>query len=233
MKAKILLADDEKDIVEFLEYNLASEGFEVIAAYDGKEALEKLSHKPDLIILDVMMPEYDGYEVCRQIRKNELFSNTPVIFLTAKSSEVDEIKGLELGADDFIGKPISPKKLVARVKANLRKSESQTSDSAAIGENPVIKIGPLEINRDKYEVLLDGENIIFPRKEFEILSYLASKPGKVFGREAILHDIWGTDVFVVDRTIDVHIRKIREKLEDYADMIETIKGVGYRFRNPD
>lgn len=233
MKAKILLADDEKDIVEFLEYNLASEGFEVITAYDGKEALDKLSHKPDLIILDVMMPKVDGYEVCRQIRKNDQFSNTPVIFLTAKSSEVDEIKGLELGADDFIGKPISPKKLVARVKANLRKSELQTSENNTEEENSVIKIGPLEINRDKYEVLLHGQSIIFPRKEFEILSYLASKPGKVFGRETILHDIWGTDVFVVDRTIDVHIRKIREKLTDYADMIETIKGVGYRFRNPD
>lgn len=234
MKAKILLADDEKDIVEFLEYNLALEGFDVITAYDGKEALEKLSQKPDLIILDVMMPKFDGFEVCRQIRKNEQFSTTPVIFLTAKSSEVDEIKGLELGADDFIGKPISPKKLVARVKSNLRKSELQASEGSSLlaGENPVIKIGPLEINRDKYEVLLEGETIIFPRKEFEILSYLASKPGKVFGREAILHDIWGTDVLVVDRTIDVHIRKIREKLTDYADMIETIKGVGYRFRNP-
>ncbi|HEX2961403.1 MAG: response regulator transcription factor [Ignavibacteria bacterium] len=234
MKAKILLADDEKDIVEFLEYNLALEGFDVITAYDGKEALEKLSQKPDLIILDVMMPKFDGFEVCRQIRKNEQFSTTPVIFLTAKSSEVDEIKGLELGADDFIGKPISPKKLVARVKSNLRKSELQASEGTSLpaGENPVIKIGPLEINRDKYEVLLEGETIIFPRKEFEILSYLASKPGKVFGREAILHDIWGTDVLVVDRTIDVHIRKIREKLTDYADMIETIKGVGYRFRNP-
>ncbi|MCU7498156.1 MAG: response regulator transcription factor [Bacteroidota bacterium] len=234
MKAKILLADDEKDIVEFLEYNLALEGFDVITAYDGKEALEKLSQKPDLIILDVMMPKFDGFEVCRQIRKNEQFSTTPVIFLTAKSTEVDEIKGLELGADDFIGKPISPKKLVARVKSNLRKSELQASEGTSLpaGENPVIKIGPLEINRDKYEVLLEGETIIFPRKEFEILSYLASKPGKVFGREAILHDIWGTDVLVVDRTIDVHIRKIREKLTDYADMIETIKGVGYRFRNP-
>ncbi|MGE5430436.1 MAG: response regulator transcription factor [Syntrophomonadaceae bacterium] len=233
MKAKILLADDEKDIVEFLEYNLASEGFDVITAYDGKEALEKLSYKPDLIILDVMMPKFDGYEVCRQIRKIDQFSNTPVIFLTAKSSEQDEIKGLELGADDFIGKPISPKKLVARVKANLRKSELQTLGFSAAEDAPVIRIGPLEINRDKYEVLLEGEIIVFPRKEFEILSYLASKPGKVFGREAILHDVWGSDVYVVDRTIDVHIRKIREKLADYADMIETIKGVGYRFRNPD
>ncbi|MCU7497055.1 MAG: response regulator transcription factor [Ignavibacteria bacterium] len=233
MKAKILLADDEKDIVEFLEYNLTSEGFEVFTAYDGKEAIEKLSYKPDLIILDVMMPEFDGYEVCRQIRHNEQFSNTPVIFLTAKSSEVDEIKGLELGADDFISKPISPKKLVARVKANLRKSELQAPDGGIKSQNAIVKIGPLEINRDKYEVTLEGEVIIFPRKEFEILSYLASRPGKVFGREAILHDIWGTDVFVVDRTIDVHIRKIREKLTEYADMIETIKGVGYRFKNPE
>lgn len=232
MKAKILLADDEKDIVEFLEYNLVSEGFDVITAYDGKEAIEKLSHKPDLIILDVMMPEFNGYEVCRHIRKIEQFSNTPVIFLTAKSSEADEIKGLELGADDFIGKPISPKKLVARVKANLRKSEMQTSEIPK-AQNSLIKAGPLVIDREKYEVTLEGEQIVFPRKEFEILSYLASHPGKVFGREAILRDIWGHDVFVVDRTIDVHIRKIREKLSGYADMIETIKGVGYRFKIPE
>ncbi|HEX2868863.1 MAG TPA: response regulator transcription factor [Ignavibacteriales bacterium] len=232
MKAKILLADDEKDIVEFLEYNLASEGFDVITAYDGKEAIEKLSYKPDLIILDVMMPKFDGYEVCRQIRKIEQFQNTPVIFLTAKSSEADEIKGLELGADDFIGKPISPKKLVARVKSNLRKSEVQTPEGPT-SENSPIKAGPLVIDREKYEVTLEGEQIVFPRKEFEILSYLAGQPGKVFGREAILRDIWGQDVFVVDRTIDVHIRKIREKLSGYADMIETIKGVGYRFKNPE
>lgn len=239
MKAKILLADDEKDIVEFLEYNLLSEGFDVVTAYDGKEALEKLSQKPDLIILDVMMPKMNGYEVCRQIRSLDQYSSTPVIFLTAKSSETDEIKGLELGADDFIGKPISPKKLIARVKANLRKSELQAPEAQSLeggspaSQNAAIKIGPLEINRERYQVLLDGEVIVFPRKEFEILSYLASHPGKVFGREAILRDIWGTDVFVVDRTIDVHVRKIREKLSDYADMIETIKGVGYRFKNPD
>lgn len=229
MKTKILLVDDERDIVEFLQYNLEHEGFEVITAYDGDEAIRKLSENPDLIILDIMMPKLNGYEVCRMIRQKDGFAHVPVIFLTAKSSEIDEITGLDLGADDFIRKPISPKKLIARVKSNLRKSDIVLTDSKDLRE--VLKIGPLEINKEKYTVSVDGENIIFPRKEFEILYYLASQPGRVFGREVLLHDIWGTDIFVVERTIDVHVRKIREKLGDYADMIETIKGVGYRLKD--
>lgn len=227
MGIKILLADDEKDIVEFLQYNLEQEGFEVIAAYDGAEAIQKIAKKPELIILDVMMPKLNGFEVCKKIRETEGFENVPVIFLTAKSSEMDEIRGLELGADDFIKKPISPKKLIARVKANLRKREFANSSN---GSPASIKIGPLEIDRDKYMVYIDGEQVVFPRKEFEILSYLANHPGKVFPRDTILKDVWGADIFVVERTVDVHIRKIREKLDKHENLIETVKGVGYRFK---
>jgi two-component system alkaline phosphatase synthesis response regulator PhoP len=223
MKAKILLADDEKDIIEFLKYNLEIEGFEVITAYDGEEALDKINQNPDLILLDIMMPKVDGFEVCRRIRKIAGFEKTPVIFLTAKSGELDEIQGLELGANDYIKKPISPKKLIARVKANLRNMEPAS-------EPAKISIGPLIIDKDNYTVFVGSEERIFPRKEFELLYYLANHPGKVFSRDVLLKDIWGTGVYVVDRTIDVHIRKIREKLDGNADLIETIKGVGYRFK---
>ncbi|MEI7812039.1 MAG: response regulator transcription factor [Ignavibacteria bacterium] len=230
MRPKILLVDDEKDIVEFLKYNLEQEGFEVITAYDGEEAIEKLIEKPDLIILDVMMPKMNGYEVCLKIKQDNTFASIPVIFLTAKSSEQDEIKGLNLGADDFISKPISPKKLIARVKSNLRKQESIPE---GVKPNIKIKTGPLEIDREKYEIKINGQLIVFPRKEFEILSYLASHSGRVLSREAMLRDIWGTDVFVIERTIDVHVRKIREKMGEFSELIETIKGVGYRFRLPE
>ena len=228
MKTKILLVDDEPDIVEFLQYNLEYEGFEVITAFDGVEALSKISEKPDLIILDIMMPKMDGYEVCKKIRNTSGFESTPIIFLTAKVGEVNEILGLELGASDYIQKPISPKKLIARVKSNLRKVEVQTNEKKA----PLkIKIGPLLIDREQYIVHIDGNEKIFPRKEFEVLFYLANNPGRVFSRDALLKDVWGTDVYVVDRTVDVHIRKIREKLEKYSDLIETVKGVGYRFKS--
>ena len=226
MKSKILLVDDEKDIVEFLEYNLNQEGFEVITAYDGTEALQKVTQKPDLIILDIMMPNIDGYEVCRRIRENNEYSSIPVIFLTAKGAEADEIKGLDLGASDFIKKPISPKKLVARVNSNLRKNAKEEKSLPVI-----IDTGPLHINRDRYIVKLDDNEVIFPRKEFELLYFLANNPGKVFSRDALLKTVWGIDVYVVDRTVDVHIRKIREKLDKYSDLIETIKGVGYRFKS--
>jgi two-component system alkaline phosphatase synthesis response regulator PhoP len=227
MKTKILLVDDEKDIVEFLQYNLQQEGFDVIAAYDGDEALNILNEKPDLIILDIMMPKLDGFEVCKRIRAKSGYESIPVIFLTAKSAEVDEIKGLELGASDYIQKPISPKKLIARVKSNLRKHEASTEKV----EQMHVKIGPLHIDREQYVVYINGKEKIFPRKEFELLFYLANHPGRVFGRETLLKDIWGSGVYVVDRTIDVHIRKIREKLAKHADLIETIKGVGYRFKS--
>ncbi len=224
---KILLADDEKDIVEFLEYNLKQEGFDVIAAYDGLETLEKIKENPDLILLDIMMPKMDGYEVCKKIRATKGFEHTPIIFLTAKAGEVNEIKGLELGASDYIQKPISPRKLIARVKANLRGSLKDEGKKSP----PRVKIGPLMIDKDKYEVSIDGKIKIFPRKEFEVLYYLANNPGRVFGREVLLKDVWGPEVYVVDRTVDVHIRKIREKLGEYSDLIETVKGVGYRFKS--
>ena len=226
MKTKILLVDDESDIVEFLQYNLEKEDFEVITAYNGEEAIERITEKPDLIVLDVMMPNMDGYEVCSRIRATRGFKDTPIIFLTAKSSEIDEVKGLELGADDFIQKPVSPKKIIARVKSNLRKVKKLDG-----GRSELIEIGPLVIDKEKYSILVDDKSIIFPKKEFELLSYLASQPGKVFPREKILNELWGTDVFVVERTIDVHVRKIREKLKNHSDLIETIKGVGYRFKN--
>jgi two-component system, OmpR family, alkaline phosphatase synthesis response regulator PhoP len=225
---KILLADDEKDIVEFLEYNLRQEGFKVITAYNGTETLKKIREHPDLIILDIMMPELDGFETFRRIRNTTGFEKTPIIFLTAKSGEVDEIKGLDLGASDYIQKPISPRKLIARVKANLRNFESVSSTKSAPQK---IKIGPILIDREKYEVALDGKLKIFPRKEFELLYYLAGNPGRVFSRDVLLKDVWGSDVYVVDRTVDVHIRKIREKLGSHAELIETIKGVGYRFKS--
>ena len=226
MKTKILLVDDEYDIVEFLQYNLEQDNFEVITAYDGQEAIEKISENPDLIILDVMMPNMDGYEVCSRIRATKGYKDTPIIFLTAKSSEIDEVKGLELGADDFIQKPVSPKKIIARVKSNLRKLQRNEGSNKAL-----IEIGPLVIDKEKYSILVDNESIVFPKKEFELLSYLASQPGKVFPRDKILNELCGTDVFVVERTFDVHVRKIREKLKNHSDLIETIKGVGYRFKN--
>lgn len=221
---KILLVDDEKDIIEFLQYNLEHEGFEVITAYSGYEALQKVEQKPDLVILDVMMPGMDGFTVCKKIRESPGFENLPVVFLTAKSAEADELRGLELGADDFIQKPVSPKKLVARVKSNLRRVESSEK------KYDKIVIGPLIIDREQYNVSIEGEQYAFPKKEFEILAYLASRPGKVFAREQILSNVWGDEIFVVERTIDVHVRKVRERLGKYADLIETIKGVGYRFK---
>lgn len=225
---KILLVDDEKDIVEFLSYNLEQEGFSVICGYDGVDALKKLSEKPDLIILDIMMPRLDGFETCKKIRGTKGYEHTPIIFLTAKPGEVNEIQGLELGASDYIQKPISPKKLIARVKSNLRNVDQLTEKKK---RPSILKIGPLVIDRDKYVVHIDGNLRIFPRKEFELLYFLAQNPGRVFGREILLKEVWGNDVYVVDRTVDVHIRKIREKLEQYDYLIETIKGVGYRFKS--
>jgi two-component system, OmpR family, alkaline phosphatase synthesis response regulator PhoP len=225
---KVLLVDDEKDIVEFLQYNLESEGFEVISAFDGEMALSKITEKPDLIVLDVMMPKMNGYDVCKNIRMNEEYDDIPIIFLTAKTTEFDELKGFDLGADDYVKKPISPKMLVARIKSKLKRAnrteEKVTSSSFAIN------IGPLEINKDKYEVKINGQLIVLPKKEFSILYYLAAKPGKVFPRDRILNDVWGEDIYVIERTIDVHVRKIREKLGAHSNLIETIKGVGYRFK---
>ena len=225
---KILLVDDEVDILEFLKYNLEQDNFEVLVSSNGKDALKKISQNPDLIVLDIMMPEMDGFEVYEQIKKNKEYQDIPIIFLTAKSGETDEIKGLDLGASDYIQKPISPKKLIARIKSNLRKASKLEKKSK---ESEHLKIGPLEIDVAKFEVKVDNKQKFFPRKEFQLLYYLAHNPGKVINRETLLKEIWGNDVYVIDRTIDVHIRKIREKLGNHSELIETIKGVGYRFKH--
>lgn len=227
MKKQILLVDDEKDIVEFVKYNLELEGYEVLTAFNGIEALHKVTPSLSLIILDIMMPKLDGYEVFKKIRSNKAYDSIPIIFLTAKSSEVDEIKALDLGASDFIKKPISPSRLMARVKSNIRKSEEKESKQ----HNVILEFGPIVIDKEKYIVKIDRTVKIFPRKEFELLFYLIQNKGSVQTRESLLKNVWGADVYVVDRTVDVHIRKIREKLEKYGDLIETIKGVGYKFKD--
>jgi two-component system alkaline phosphatase synthesis response regulator PhoP len=224
---KILLVDDEPDIVEFLKYNLEQNGYDVIVGHDGLEALKKLSENPDLIILDIMMPHLDGYEVYNKIRENKNFTDVPIIFLTAKSGETDEIKSLELGTSDFIQKPISPKILIARVKLNLRKNKVDLTGNDILK----LEIGPLVIDQEKYVVNIDNVETILPRKEFDLLFFLANNPDRVFSRDVLLKEVWGDDVYVVDRTVDVHIRKIREKLGKHAYLIDTIKGVGYKFKS--
>ncbi|MEJ5261696.1 MAG: response regulator transcription factor [Ignavibacterium sp.] len=225
---KILLIDDEQDILEFLKYNLELEGYQVITGTDGFQALEKVAENPDLIVLDIMMPKLDGFEVMERLRTDKRYKDIPVIFLTAKAGEINEIKGLELGASDYLQKPISPKKLIARVKANLKKTES-ISARQKLPDN--LTFGPIEIDRKSFTVLVDGEQIYFPRKEFEILFFLLANPGRVFSREILLKEVWGNDIYVVDRTVDVHVRKIREKLGKYSELIETIKGVGYKVKS--
>ena len=225
---KILLVDDEVDILEFLKYNLELDGFEVLFSTNGKDALKKITQLHDLIVLDIMMPEMDGFELYKHIKSNKQFRDIPIIFLTAKSGETDEIKGLDLGASDYIQKPISPKKLIARIKSNLRKS-AQTEKKNE--ETEILKIGPLEIDLERFTIKVDNKKKFFPRKEFQLLYFLEKNPDKVMKRETLLKEIWGNDVFVVDRTIDVHIRKVREKLGKHSEIIETIKGIGYRFKH--
>ena len=222
---RILLVDDEKDILEFLSYNLVKEGFEVSTCQDGQAALNLLdTFKPNLIVLDVMMPGMDGIETCETIRSNKEYDNILITFLTARSEDYSQVAGLEAGADGYIHKPIKPKVLVSRVKSLLRRK------GAVIETSPldVIEIVDLKIDRERYQVTLDDEPLSLPRKEFEILYLLASKPGKVFNREQIFEKIWGADVVVGGRTIDVHVRKLREKIG--LNYIETVKGVGYKFK---
>lgn len=218
----ILLVDDEPDILEIVGYNLSAEGYNVITAEDGLEAVKLAKKKkPQLIILDVMMPEMDGIEACEQIRKIPELSETIITFLTARGEDYSQMAGFDAGADDYITKPIKPKVLVSKVNALLRRfKEDETSAN-------ILRIGNLVINRDEYKIINNNEEIILPRKEFELLSLLASKPGKVFKREEILDNVWGNDVVVGGRTIDVHIRKLREKIGD--DSFKTVKGVGYKF----
>lgn len=227
MPKQILIVDDEQDILDLIKYNLETEGYHTLLARDGVQAL-KLAQtgSPDLIILDVMLPGKDGWQVMRELRQNSDTKNIPVIFLTARSSEIDEVVGIELGADDYIIKPISIRKLLARVKMVLRKA---TPVAPVVDE--FLNFGDVQINTLNYSVKVEGREIPFTKKEFEVLVFLAERPGRVITRETLLNEIWGDNVVVIDRTIDVHIRKIREKLgEKNMHLIETIKGVGYRMK---
>jgi two-component system alkaline phosphatase synthesis response regulator PhoP len=221
-RTKILLVDDEPDILEFMSYNLNKEGFEVFTSTNGKDAIRIATlEKPSLIILDVMMPDLDGIETCRVIRETPELKEVLVAFLTARNEDYSQIAGFDAGADDYINKPIKPRVMVSRVKALLRRAGKLT------GGDEVLEVNGFTIDREKYLIVKDNVQINLPKKEFELIALLASKPGKVFTREDILKSVWGEDVVVGDRTIDVHIRKLREKLGD--NYIRTIKGVGYKF----
>ncbi len=220
---KILLVDDEQDILDIVSYNLKAEGYQVYTATSGKSGVERAQEvKPDLILLDVMMPEMDGIEACDRIRKIPSLENTIIAFLTARGEDYSQVAGFDAGADDYITKPIKPKVLTSRLKALLRRRPTPGQEVPSR-----MNLGNLVIDPERYHVELNGEVIELPRKEFELLSLLASKPGKVFPREEIMDRIWGTVVIVGGRTIDVHIRKLREKIGD--DRIKTVKGVGYKF----
>jgi len=222
-KQKILIVDDEPDILELIEYNLKKEGYQVFLASNGQDGINVAKKvQPDLIILDIMMPKMDGIEACRLMRAIPEFKNTFMVFLTARSEEYSEIAGFNVGADDYIAKPIKPRALVSRINAILRRNASNDE----VSENK-LEIGDLVIDRESYLVYQSGEKVVLAKKEFELLYLLASKPGKVYTREAILKNIWEDSVVVTNRTIDVHIRKLREKLgENY---VSTVKGVGYKF----
>ena len=218
---KILIADDEPDILEIVQYNLIKEGYDVVTAKDGDEALTRAkSQHPDLIILDIMMPRKNGVEVCEILRSQPAFKSTLIIFLTALNDENSQIRGLETGADDYVSKPISPKVLVSRVNALFRRIHKESGEK-------VLQFEGLVIDPVKFEVIVDGRSVTLAKKEFELLYLLAARPGRVFLRNEILNQVWGNDVIVGDRTIDVHIRKIRQKLG--MDCITTVKGVGYKF----
>lgn len=222
---KILVVDDELDILEIIRHALNKEGFEVHIAANGFQALEQTRKiKPDLILMDVMMPVMDGMEACRQLKEDNDTRNIPIVFLTARSEEFAELAGFEAGADDYISKPIRPRVLMSRLKAILRRRNAIQSTA-----HETINFGDLKIDRERFVVEFKGKSLQFPRKEFELLSFLASRPGRVFSRDEILENVWGNEVLVVDRTIDVHVRKIREKLEERY--IYTVKGVGYKFED--
>ncbi|MFU8811420.1 MAG: response regulator transcription factor [Balneolaceae bacterium] len=222
-KQTILVVDDEQDLLDLIEYNLIKEGFNVLKAEDGVSALESArENKPDLVLLDIMMPKMDGLEVCEKMRTDDKLKHIPVIFLTARGDEKTEVQGLDSGADDYVTKPISPTKLMSRIRAVLRRF----SESEVVAN--VLHVHDLEIDKDRYIVKKKDEEFQLPRKEFELLYYLASKRGKVRDRQTLLNKVWGDNIYVVDRTVDVHVRKIREKLGDHY--IETVKGVGYRFK---
>ncbi|MBF0693810.1 MAG: response regulator transcription factor [Flavobacterium sp.] len=219
---KILLVDDEPDILEIIGYNLTQEGYQIITASNGKEAVAMAKKEnPHLIIMDVMMPEMDGMEACEIIRKTPELNQTIITFLTARSEDYSQVAGFDAGADDYIAKPIKPKLLISKVKALLRRLKQDD------GEQPgTLKVNGITIDREEYKIIKDGTEMVLPRKEFELLYLLASRPGKVFKRDEILDKVWGNEVIVGGRTIDVHIRKLREKIGD--DIFTTIKGVGYK-----
>ncbi|WCL81703.1 response regulator transcription factor [Saprospira sp. CCB-QB6] len=220
---KILIADDEPDILEFVTYNLIKEGYQVSTARNGMEAVEKAKEvQPHLILLDIMMPELDGVEVCRELRSQPEFEHTIIAFLTARSEDYSQIVGFEVGGDDYITKPIRPRVLISRIAALLRRYNNNPQE-----EGEQIRVGDLLIDKERVLVIRGEEEIALAKKEFELLCLLASKPGKVFAREEIFKNVWGNDVIVGNRTIDVHIRKIREKIGEYY--IKTIKGIGYKF----
>lgn len=222
---KVLVVDDEQDILELIRYSLAKEGFEVHIAANGAQAVEQAKKvKPEIIIMDVMMPVMDGMEACRQLKEIPETKNIPVIFLTARSEEFAELAGFEAGADDYIAKPVRNRVLLSRVKAILRRRNALVTP-----EPEKYDFENLKIDRERFVVEYDGRTLQLPRKEFELLSFLASRPGRVFSRDEILENVWGNEVLVVDRTIDVHVRKIREKLDD--KFIYTVKGVGYKFES--
>lgn len=219
---KILLVDDEPDILEIVGYNLTQAGYQVFTATNGKDAIKQAQKlNPQLIILDVMMPEMDGMEACEKIREIPELKDTIITFLTARSEEYSQVAGFDVGADDYIAKPIKPKLLVSKVKGLLRRLKEES-----VEDTDTITVGNLQINREEYKVIKEGQSIVLPRKEFELLYLLATKPSKVFTRTEILDKVWGSEVIVGGRTIDVHIRKLREKIDD--DIFKTIKGVGYK-----
>jgi two-component system alkaline phosphatase synthesis response regulator PhoP len=221
---KILIVDDEEDILEFVSYNLKKEGYKTYIATNGRDGIKLAKeHIPNLIILDVMMPEMDGIETCRELRQITALSSTIITFFTARNEDYSLIAGLDAGADDYITKPVKPKVLTSKISALLRRS----SESRSVSN--ILTVGNLTINSEKYQATVDGKEIILPRKEFELLSLLASRPGKVFTRDEIYNRIWTGDVIVGDRTIDVHIRKLREKIGE--ELIKTIKGVGYKYED--
>ncbi|MEQ9309777.1 MAG: response regulator transcription factor [Balneolaceae bacterium] len=222
-KKTILVVDDEKDLLDLIEYNLKKEGFNVLKAENGEEGIAVAKEgKPDLVLLDIMMPKMDGLEAVEIMRKDDDLKNIPIIFLTARSDEKTEVEGLNKGGDDYITKPISTTKLISRIKAVMRRFDD-TQESVN-----KLDVHDLEIDKDRYIVKRDEEEFQLPRKEFELLFFLASRRGKVLDRQTLLNKVWGDNIYVVDRTVDVHVRKIREKLGDHY--IETVKGVGYRFK---
>ena len=224
-REKILIVDDEKDIVELVEYNLKKEGYRTISAYTGEKALDLVKREmPDLIVLDLMLPGIDGLEVCRMLKKDSHTSRIPVIMLTAKGEETDIVVGLELGADDYVTKPFGVRQLIARVKTVLRRA------SAAIQEKDLIKINDLAIDSAKYEATLKGKLLALTSTEFKLLRYLAENPGRVFTRDQLLNGVWGDETFIVDRAVDVHIRRLRKKLGKASDLIVTVRSIGYKFR---